>query len=177
MPPVPGQTPIERAGVRFRLIAPSDSIEELTELLHRAYKRLGDMGFRYVATYQEPETTRKRIAGRECYVGVQDDRIVATVTIAPPEFVGEPPWYDQPEVACFQQFAVEPALQGLGIGSAMMDLVERRARELGARELGLDTSEGATHLIEYYKKRGYRFIDYIQWSVTNYRSVILSKTL
>ena len=32
-------------------------------------------------------------------------------------------------------------------------------------------------LIDYYQKRSYRFIEYVDWDVTNYRSVILSKSL
>ena len=41
----------------------------------------------------------------------------------------------------------------------------------------LDTAEGAEHLIRTYEKRGYRFIEYVQWEVTNYRSVVMSKKL
>ena len=68
-------------------------------------------------------------------------------------------------------------VSGQGIGSAMLELIENRAAELGAEELALDTAEGAIHLIDYYKKRGYRFIEYVDWDITNYRSVILSKRL
>ena len=58
-----------------------------------------------------------------------------------------------------------------------MNIVEQRAKSEGAVELSLDTAEGAKHLIKYYKQRGFRFIDYVKWEVTNYRSVILSKRL
>jgi len=59
-----------------------------------------------------------------------------------------------------------------------MDMVENRARALGAAELALDTAEGAHALIERYTKRGYRFVGYADWRPrTNYRSVILSLDL
>ncbi|MBW1796697.1 MAG: GNAT family N-acetyltransferase, partial [Deltaproteobacteria bacterium] len=45
----------------------------------------------------------------------------------------------------------------------------------GASELALDTAEQATHLINWYERLGYRFIEYVDWDVTNYRSVIMSK--
>jgi hypothetical protein len=48
---------------------------------------------------------------------------------------------------------------------------------LGFSEIALDTSERAHHLIQMYEKRGYRFVEYFQWEVTNYRSVVLSKKL
>ena len=59
----------------------------------------------------------------------------------------------------------------------MMDIIEGKAKALGADELALDTAEGASHLIGYYEKRGYRFMEYVNWDVTNYRSVIMSKTI
>jgi len=59
-----------------------------------------------------------------------------------------------------------------------MDIVEADAFKMkNVRELALDTAETAHHLIEFYKKRNYRYIETIQWNVTNYKSVVLSKSL
>ncbi len=164
-------------GFSMRRLADSDSLEELTDLLHRGYRRLADMNLRFVATYQDVETTRRRASEGECFVVLQAGRIVGTITLYPPERCGGCEWYDRPEVACFGQFTVEPGLQGAGLGSAMISAVEARARELGARELALDTAEPATHLIEYYARRGYRCVGDVQWRETNYRSVIMSRRL
>ncbi len=108
-----------------------------------------------------------------------EGRLVGTIAFRDAAGTGGSPWLDRPEVASFGQFAVEPPLQGRGLGASLLDLVEARARETGARELALDTSEKATRLIAYYAKRGYRFIEHVQWdpAVVNYRSVVLSKTL
>jgi hypothetical protein len=43
--------------------------------------------------------------------------------------------------------------------------------------MALDTAEPAAHLIAFYNRLGYRFIEHAQWRMTNYRSVIMSKTL
>lgn len=75
------------------------------------------------------------------------------------------------------QLAVEPFYQGQLIGTRLMQEVERLARQNIANELALDTAEYATSLISWYSRMGYRLIEYAQWEVTNYRSVILSKTL
>jgi GNAT superfamily N-acetyltransferase len=149
----------------------------LTEMLHRAYRQLADMGFRYYATHQPPEITLERIGQGECYVAEIERRVVGTVTFNPSETTRGTPWLDRPEVVSFQQFAVEPNCQGQGIGALLMDTVERRAAEVGAEEIACDTAEGATNLIAMYERRGYRFIEYADWSVTNYRSVVLSKTV
>jgi ribosomal protein S18 acetylase RimI-like enzyme len=154
-----------------------DSVEELTNLLHRAYKRLADMGLRFVATYQDDEQTKKRMKNGECFIIKDNNKIIATVMLYNSYNHYECEWYQNQGVAVFGQFAVEPSYQNIGIGSSMMSFLEERAKQNGADELALDTSEKAQHLIDYYKKRGYRFIQFHKWNVVNYRSVIMSKKL
>lgn len=163
--------------VHVRPLAPSDSISELTTLLHRAYAQLADMGLRFVATHQTEDTTRHRIKDAECYVAELDGRIVGTIIFRGPGQSRGCPWYERPDVAGFGQFGVEPALQGKGIGSTLLAFVEARARETGAAELALDTAETANHLIDIYARRGYRIVDNVKWEPVNYRSVIMSKRL
>jgi len=161
----------------IRPLEPDDSIEELTDLLRRGYKVLADMGLRYLATHQDADTTRQRIENAECFVAEYKGKIIATITFNMPDKTGGAPWYDRPEVAHFQQFAVEPKFQRHGIGARIMEFIEDYARKKGVVELALDTSEKATHLIDWYKRLGYRFIEYADWDETNYRSVIMSKML
>jgi hypothetical protein len=59
----------------------------------------------------------------------------------------------------------------------MVDVADRRARELGARELALDTADQAAHLIGLYAHWGFRIVDEAQWDGPNYRSVIMSRCL
>jgi GNAT superfamily N-acetyltransferase len=154
-----------------------DSVTELTELLHRAYKRLGDMGLRFWATWQTEDITLERATSGKCYVAVQDGHFIATITYYYPIRHQDTPWYSQPGVATFGQFAVEPRLQQQGIGARLIELVEEAAKSEGATEMALSTAEPATHLIRYYERRGYRFIETAAFSQTDYRSVIMSKTL
>ena len=148
-------------------------------LIRRAYKFLADMGFNYTGSYQDEATTRRRISTGECYVLVEGGALVGTIMLYPPQCRRWPAekWYARPGVASCGQFAIAPELQGRGRGSRLMDFVERRAAEIGSAELALDTSEGADHLIRFYRNRGYRFIEFIQHEGKTYRSVIFSKTL
>jgi GNAT superfamily N-acetyltransferase len=152
-------------------------IAPLTELLHLSYEPLARAGMRYLATHQPPETTFKRLCEGDSFLSFSEGRLIGTITLKPTLSGGTCAWYKTTGVYHFGQFAIHPDFQKLGIGSRMMDMVEERARTLGARELALDTSEHAHHLISMYQKRNYRFIEYAQWDVTNYRSVILSKSL
>ena len=167
----------DRTPIRLRRFTPADSIPEITRLLHASYRPLLEAGMRYLATHQDDATTLERCLKGETFLAERGGEIVGTITLATAERTRGTPWYDRPDVVSFRQFAVRPDLQRSGLGSFMMDLVEERARASGASEIALDTSERAEHLIRYYTRRGYRFIEYTQWNDTNYRSVILSKRL
>lgn len=164
------------SAIVVRAFSPAiDDVGTLTELLHRAYAPLAARGLRFLATHQTPATTLRRIEGSECYLAERGGQLVGTITFRPAAATGGCPFYDRPEVASFGQFAVEPAAQRGGIGSALLAFVERRAADTGAAELALDTAEPAADLIAFYARRGYRIVGRAQWSDVNYASVIMSK--
>jgi len=166
--------------VAVRLLDARDSVHELTELLHRAYQRHADRGIRAIAAYQDPTVTIKRIQGGECHLAsLRDDerRFVGTIVFKDAEHTKGTPWFERPEVASFSQLAVEPYLQGRGIGGLLIRTAERRAIETGAEEIALSTPEPATELVTMYLHKGYRFIEYKEWPGTNYRSLIMSKPI
>jgi GNAT superfamily N-acetyltransferase len=164
------------AGVELRLWDGCDAAG-LTAFLHRAYRDLADSGLQYVAASQTEEVTVRRTEGRECWLAVGPDGLVGTVTVAPPGVPHGCAWYERPDVAMFGMFAVEPALRGTGLGTALLRHAEERARALGAAELALDTADTADHLIAYYARRGYRLVDTLDWPATNFTSVVMSKRL
>jgi GNAT superfamily N-acetyltransferase len=165
--------------VEIRALRQSDSIESLTDLLHRAYRRLGDMGLRYFATHQSVDDTRGRIAGGNCYVACLGAQIIGTITWTPGPATREdmPPIYRRAEVARFGQFGVDPAHQRQGIGGRMIRLVERDVARAGFKELALDTAEPAIHLIDWYQRLGFALVGHWKWGGANYRSVLMSKEL
>jgi GNAT superfamily N-acetyltransferase len=168
---------VSGGGVSLRPWAASDSVARLTEFLHRAYAELASRGLRFNATHQDEAHTAKRIAGGQCWIAEIDGELVGTVIFRPPERAAGCPFFDRPEVATFEQLAVAPELRGRGIAAALLALCERLAREAGALELALDTAEPASDLCAYYARHGYRFVEFVRWDDTNYRSVVLSKRL
>lgn len=162
----------------IRDLRESDPIPEITWLLHEAYAPLAAMGLRYTATHQDDDVTRRRLASGWPWVAVLDGEIVATVTLYQNASGSEGcAWYREPGVFSFGQFAVRPDLQGQGLGGRLITMLESEAAVRGAGELALDTADGADHLIRWYEKLGFRFIEHVSWGSTNYRSVVLSKTL
>lgn len=165
------------AALVIRPYGSADSIAEITRLLHDAYADLGRMGFRYLATHQDDAITARRLGRGYPLVAYLDGHLVGTVTLYPPRPDAPVPWYRRPEVFYFGQFGVRPDLQKHGIGRRLLGAAEERARAGGATELACDTAEGVEHLRIWYAREGFRFIEFMDWAVTNYRSVVLSKQL
>lgn len=163
--------------IQIREFQTGERIPPITALLHEAYASLAAMGFRYLATHQDDAMTEERLRAGDSFVAELAGQIVGVVTLRRAKPDSSCPWYLQPDVWSFGQFAVQPKRQGQGIGRRLLAAVEQRAIQHGARELALDTAEGAAHLIAWYERLGFRFIEQVSWPDTNYRSVVMSKSL
>lgn len=185
---------VQPGEVFVRRLSPSDSLEGLTGLLHRAYRAQVEMGLRPLAGRQDVETTARRCASGECYVAVMGEstdfgperpqsaaqlgtRLVGTILFHEVEDAKGPPWFSNRDVDSFSQFAVDPGVQGKGIGGLLLDMAEKRAVACGAAHLGLSMAEPDVALRAFYERRGYGLVEFWQWPYTNYRSAILSKRL
>ncbi len=62
---------------------------------------------------------------------------------------------DGRRIAYLGMLAVDPDLQGGGIGGALVNEVERRAREFGADCIEMTVIKSRTELIAWYLRRGY----------------------
>jgi predicted N-acetyltransferase YhbS len=163
--------------ILYRYVRPEDDVHVITAMLHEAYAPLAKQGLRFVASHQDSDTTRRRMSRGETILAFDGGDIVGTITLKSADRTEGSAFYDRPDVAGFGQFAVRPSYQDAGIGSMLLNLVERRAHELNVRMLALDTSEHATHLIGWYEAKGYAFVEHIQWRDVNYRSMIFAKPL
>lgn len=162
---------------QIRPLAASDSLDELTSMLHRAFGRLGRMGLRCTSVDQPIEVTAHRASRGECFVALAGGRIIGTMTLEPPGHAASCPWYRRPEVVSLHQLAVDPSHQGLDCGKALLAAAEQWARRRGYCELALDTPADAAHLVGFYRSRGFRLVGEFHKPGKPYRSVIMSKTL
>lgn len=161
----------------IRPLEPSDSLEELTKLLHRAYAPLGKLGLNYTAVDQSEATTARRIAKGQCFVAVESSGLVGTIVVDPTLPQSPCEYFARAGVASAHQFAVAPEWQGQGLGSRLLRRAEAWAKERGFVEIAVDTAEPAEHLISYYVRCGYRRVGWVQWEGKRYRSVVMSKDL
>jgi GNAT superfamily N-acetyltransferase len=155
----------------------AELVPELTELLHQAYKPLADRGFRYSATHQPPETTLKRLKYFESYLAYWNGQLAGTIALIQWKTDSPCEYYRKEGIYHFGQFGVKPEFQGQGIANHLLLKIEERTKQLGGKELALDTAEGAVELIEMYKRRGFKAVSTTQWASTNYRSIIMTKEI
>ena len=164
-------------GFVIRPLEPSDSLQELTDVLHRAYASLGRMGLNYTAVDQLPETTARRVSRGQCFVASDGARLIGTVVVEPPNPDSPCEYFASEGVASAHQLAVAPENQTSGVGVALLARAEAWARDRGFRKRAIDTADPAEHLRSFYGRRGYRHVGFVQWQGKVYRSVVLSKEL
>lgn len=154
-----------------------DAIEPITAMLHRAYAKQVEMGLKPLAGRQDDAVTKRRCTSGECFIAEYGARIVGIIILNEIEPDEGPPWFRRGGVASFSQLAVDPSVQGRGVGQMLLEAVETRAREQGHSEIGLSMAEPDSGLRDFYRNRGYRIIATWKWPYTNYTSLIMSKRL
>ena len=168
----------------IRPLAPSDSLEQLTLLLHAAYASLAAQGWNFSAVDQSVELTRQRVEAGQAFVAEREGRLVGTVTITPPKpadgaYLGDPvpECFTRPGHAVLAQLAVHPDARGQGLAERLMDCAENWARVQGYSHVALDTAQPAVALQQRYARRGYAQVGEVQWRGKTYRSVLMLKAL
>jgi GNAT superfamily N-acetyltransferase len=170
-----GQATRER--VTIRRLESKDSIQELTDLLHRAFKSDGQHSYTYGMAEQSEETTRMQIKSGDCWVAELDGRLIGVVILYPPRPDVRRRWY-RPRLSRLSAYlrlvAVHPDFQGVGIGTMLLCHCERIAMKMGAWELAGSCPVGSRQL-SLFKRRGYRVFRYVSFSGTDHHSVIFAK--
>jgi GNAT superfamily N-acetyltransferase len=169
------------AAVRIERFDPDrHDVAAITALLNAAYGPYVAQGMRYTAATQDDAVTAKRLARGTGFVAFDGDALVGTVAYytAPAEMEAAAiAWFRTPGVGTFGQFAVAPEQQKGGFGIALLDAVERHAREDGKTELACETAAKNAPLVAYYHRRGFRSVALFTFPGDDSSCVVLSKTL
>lgn len=168
----------------IRPLQSSDSLDDLTRLLHAAYASLAAQGWNFTAVDQPVEVTRQRLAGAQAFVAEVDGRLVGTIAVRGPKPAGEayigdpsPPLYTTPGTAILSQLGVHPDWRGQRLAERLIDAAEAWALTQGFTQIALDTAEPAAALRARYARRGYADVGTLQWAGKTYRSVLMCKPL
>lgn len=161
-----------------REIRADDDLVALTSLIHSAYAPHAASGLRYWGTHQTVEDTAMRLAGGFGFVAQLGEKVIATITLHPPEPESKVPLLREASTWSFGQFCVSPDHKGKGIGRRIHDQALNFACRRGCRTMALNTAQPAIGLIAMYKSWGYEVVGTCDWRPhTNYLSVLMSKAL
>lgn len=156
--------------MRVRLASVAD-VPTLRLLINAAYQELADMGLNYTGSYQDEQVTLERISKGRAFVLEKSGDIVGTVLFTEKNlFTGRRSGY-------ISQLAIHPRCKGQGLGSFLMDLCEQLARTERYEAIQLDTAKQASHLVNWYLKRGYRVVGELHWDDKTYDSLIFEKEI
>jgi uncharacterized damage-inducible protein DinB/GNAT superfamily N-acetyltransferase len=167
----------------IRRLAARDSIDALTRLLHRAYAPLLADGLDFPAATQTAEVTARRAAEGQCFVAERNGELLGTITVCGPQSgadaASEPARValGDRDTAQFHQFAVDPSVQGQGVGRRLVTRCEEWALERGYRDMALEAAEPAGALRRLYARLGYEDVDLTRRPGHAYRCVIMRKRL
>ena len=148
----------------------TDSIDEVTQMLHRAFAPMAALGANCQCVDQSSSTTRARMERGDCLVAVADRRIVGTLTLEACDPSSAVAHYRKPGVASLHQFAVDPLYQGAGVGRSMLKVATMWAHMRQFGELALDVRA-------FYAHQGFRLVGGTRLAGRGYDSVILSKSI
>jgi len=139
--------------------------EQLTELLHLAYGEWREKNINFSAASQTVQETKQRLQGMSNLVAFYDGKLVGTISYS----------LVKNEKAFFCMFAVRPEYKNQKIGSKLLSTVEKIAFENNVEYITMDTSKRAKRLIKLYVRRGYLKRKVVQYSNTNYTSMVFRK--
>jgi GNAT superfamily N-acetyltransferase len=125
---------------------------------------------------QPAAVTRQQALAGDCFVAVCNGRLVGTMTLYTRDPDSPCDLYRSSNVATVRQLGVEPSWQNRGIGKTMLAFAEHWAATRGYAQIALDTPYPAQHLLDFYRRQGFRLVDVVHFDGKGYDSGILTKT-
>ncbi|WP_070107461.1 GNAT family N-acetyltransferase [Burkholderia plantarii] len=174
--PITAYLPKQHDRIVLRRFDPaSDAYDTLTDLLHRAFARLGAMGLNCPCVDQPAAATRQRALAGTCFVATCHGHLIATMTLHERDGAASNDLYRSRDVASLRQFGVDPVWQGRGVGRALVAYALRWAASRGYARLALDTPQPATHLLAFYQGLGFEIADVVRFPGRGYDSAMLCR--
>ena len=154
---------------------------ELIAFYRHVTDRMEDSGLRqwHWGRYPSEEMIREDIENGCLYYMRVEEKLAAAVTV----MAGQDPEYEEMNWSCgirpgvFHRLAVNPAMQGGGLGGVALDDVMKILRRQGCDCVRCDTSVMNSHAVSLYKKLGFRRCGSLRWPGTEDDFIAFDKPL
>lgn len=139
--------------IRLLDIGDPDEIRAAADVIRRGYHALD--GYRAGDEYDDVITgVADRAADTDVLVAVRDGQVLACLTYVRDHDQAHAE-HDDPGAASFRYFAVDPDVQGGGVGQAMVEWVLARARADGKERVRIHTLVMMTSAMRLYERLGF----------------------
>ncbi|MDO4562499.1 MAG: GNAT family N-acetyltransferase [Clostridia bacterium] len=150
--------------VRHAVEADASAIAQITRDAFGRYCAMADLST-CDALCETPEDIIRDIKEKIVLVAYIDDEVVGSVRVTVNE---------AEKTAYLSRFGVSMKYQNLGIGKALINMVDITMRSIGVREISLHTASKASGLVRFYYGRGY-YIDSTDKSRGYIRALLVKK--
>jgi GNAT superfamily N-acetyltransferase len=134
-------------------------IPRVVRLISAATHTMREEGiYQWDEIYPNEEIITKDVDSRSLYVLEQGDLCIATVSLnqEQDEAYQQVHWLGGEPVLVVHRLCVDPAYQGNGIASRLMDFAEEHAKQNAYVSIRLDAYTGNPRAVRLYEQRGYR---------------------
>jgi GNAT superfamily N-acetyltransferase len=142
-------------------------IHSVVRLISAATQTMREHGiYQWDEIYPNEEIITKDVDSRSLYVLEQGDLCIAAVSLnqEQDEAYQQVHWLGGEPVLVVHRLCVDPAYQGNGIGSRLMDFAEEHAKQNAYVSIRLDAYTGNPRAVRLYERRGYRKAGQIYFS-------------
>ncbi len=131
--------------IRQASIEDAEQIQKITREAFHSYIELAGIGANIPALTETLDDIKRDILEKTVLVAYINGQVVGSVRLE----------LTDPETAYLSRFGVSPRFQNLGIGKALMNLVDINMKVLGVKKITLHTGAKIRPLVIFYYGRGF----------------------
>ena len=152
--------------------------EEITEVIHDAYTEREKQNLHFAAFKSTPKENAQKIIDGKCFVALDGSKVVGVVFLRCPSCQylinknGKEKWYCDKNYGTVINLSVKEKYKSRGIGRKLLERLIEECKKQKLDSIMIDTSSKLKRLNKFYDSYGFKKVDYISWSTTNYYTVI-----
>lgn len=151
------------------------SWEEIRNVIHQAHKSNFEKGIVMRTTTFTAEELKERVGPMgKCFVAMDGDQVIGTTSCC----VGEVNhWFYHGRIMKWMLLGILPMYKGFNICTMLLQKVEEETKLQGCTTISFDTAEENTNMQKICLKKGFVYVDFIAFPLSNHYSVEMLKWL